>query len=111
MRQRSDNPRADETWCIDHPEALCWRIWDDGVVVYDDRNGDTHHFDVVTAAVFSVLMGRPATTRELEGELAALLQVKQDAELAAMIRSVLGLLQERQVVSAPLAPADATRRA
>jgi PqqD family protein of HPr-rel-A system len=42
-----------------------WRHWEDEVVVYDDRSGDTHRLGGLNAAVFLALQREPATVEQL----------------------------------------------
>jgi hypothetical protein len=33
-------------------DGLLWRAWEDEIVVYDDRSGDTHRLTAPSASVF-----------------------------------------------------------
>lgn len=48
------------------PERLQVRRWDDEVVVYDDRSGDTHLLDDACGRVLERLLDSSASDAELE---------------------------------------------
>jgi hypothetical protein len=39
-------------------DGLIWRCWEDELVVYDDRSGDTHRLTQRSAAVFLALQSQ-----------------------------------------------------
>lgn len=53
------------------PQALRIRRWDDEVVVYDDRSGDTHILEDLTGQVLERLLHASASTDELAKRLLA----------------------------------------
>jgi PqqD family protein of HPr-rel-A system len=56
-------------WRVMRPQRLCVRRWDDEVVVYDDRTGDTHILEDLTGQVLERLMHTSASADELTNEL------------------------------------------
>jgi hypothetical protein len=48
-------------------DGLLWRSWDDEVVVYDDRSGDTHRLAARAAVVFLALASPAAAENPDEG--------------------------------------------
>jgi hypothetical protein len=57
-------------------DELSWRCWDDEVVVYDNRSGDTHRLTLSGSALFLKLQQR----QELDTE-----SVERDQALADLI--------------------------
>ncbi|MFT5448985.1 MAG: PqqD family protein of HPr-rel-A system [Gammaproteobacteria bacterium] len=55
----------DKRWRVMRPQRLRVRRWDDEVVVYDDRSGDTHILDDFAGYVLEGLMCSSASTDEL----------------------------------------------
>lgn len=53
-------------WIVVAPARLRLRRWDDEVVVYDDRSGDTHLLDDAGGRVLERLVAGSASEEELE---------------------------------------------
>ena len=86
-------------WTVEAPEALAWRSWDGEIVLYDDRTGDIHHFDVASTAIFEGILSEPRALRDLISLTADRLQVVTDSELEGMVREILRVLSEKRLAA------------
>jgi PqqD family protein of HPr-rel-A system len=86
-------------WTVEAPQELAWRSWDGEIVLYDDRTGDIHHFDVASAAIFERILLEPRSLPDLIVSTADRLQVVADDELEDMVREILRVLGEKRVVA------------
>ena len=59
---------------------LLWRLWDDEVIVYDDRSGDTHLLQGLGAELFLELLNGPVRLDELTERTAAALDFENDSQ-------------------------------
>lgn len=89
----------DRMWTVEQPQQFAWRSWDDEVVLYDDRTGDTHYFDAASTVVFEQLLLGPQSLRELLCLMAQRLHVIADGELEAMVENILLILREKRVAA------------
>jgi PqqD family protein of HPr-rel-A system len=89
----------DRIWTVEAAQALAWRSWEGEMVLYDDRTGDIHHFDVASAAIVERLLSGPRSLQELISLAADKLQVVADSELEAMVREILRVLGEKRVAA------------
>lgn len=88
-------------WQARQPQALCWREWDDEVVLYNDATGSTHHLSSLGGEVMLALL------RHLPGlEMSALVRVIDERvelpdgmDVAAEVSRVLGELAELQLAA------------
>ena len=84
------------------PEAICWRSWDDELVLYNDATGATHHLDPLGSEVMRALLARPRGISEadLASNLAPLVDSAEEAVLRAQISQTLIKLDELQLAAA-----------
>jgi PqqD family protein of HPr-rel-A system len=81
------------------PEALCWRSWEDELVLYNDATGATHHLDPLGSEVMRALLAHPQGISEadLASKLAPLVDSAEQAVLRAQISQTLIKLDELQL--------------
>ena len=97
-------------WRVPSGFGLHWQSWEDEFVVYNSGSGDTHLFDPIAAKALQSLDKEPASLSELEGRLAASLEIDPDSKLSAYLERLLsdfhrlGLIERVQfsATSAPL---------
>jgi hypothetical protein len=87
----------DRVWMVEASREFSWRRWDGEIVLYDDRTGDIHHFDVAGATIFEQLLSGPRPVRDLVSLTADRLRVVGDSELAGMVWEILMALREKHV--------------
>jgi PqqD family protein of HPr-rel-A system len=83
---------ADLQWRLDILAELHWRALDGEWLLFDSGSGDTHHFDLVSAAVLMCLETDAQDLRSLCTVLTSELQLSNSDDLAAKIDGVLGQL-------------------
>jgi hypothetical protein len=87
------SPSAGEPlWGIGDPDELSWRLWDDGLVIYDARSDQTNRFDPITAEVFDELRAGARRLSDLAPAVAERLGVLADDELKDMVTEILRIL-------------------
>ena len=75
-------------------DELPVRSWGGDYVVYNPLSGDTHIFDLVAGEVLHALERGAGSEPELRQRVAALLEVPDDAALAAEVRRIVAQLDE-----------------
>jgi hypothetical protein len=90
---------ADSRWAIGDCTSLAWRVWDDGLVIYDARSDEIHRFDGVTGEVFDELVLEPRSFSELKAAVSERLAVVADAELEQLVAEILGLLHSKNIAT------------
>ena len=79
------------------------REWDDEIVIYDSRGGDTHLLDPVASAVLASLQRSPQTSGQLVPMMTREFEPAQDVDLVALTKAALvGLRNLGLVVAAPI---------
>ena len=84
---------AEPSWRV-AAGALPVRSWGGDYVVYNPLSGDTHIFDLLAGEVLCTVVRGAGSERELRQRLAVLLEVPDDAALAAEVRRILAELDE-----------------
>ena len=92
-------PPRQPAWAVVDQTSLTWRVWDDGLVLYDDRTDEIYRFDAVTAAVFEELSAKPQGQADLARAVAERLMVLPDSELLALVNDVLSILRQKNIVA------------
>jgi PqqD family protein of HPr-rel-A system len=84
------------------PEAICWRSWDDELVLYNDATGATHHLNPLGSEVVCALLACPRGISEadLASKLALLVDSSEESVLRAQISQTLIKLDELQLAAA-----------
>ena len=75
-------------WRVTPGQALAFRQWDDGLVLFNSLSGATHLLGPGAALLLEVLQDRPAGSNELAAALQAAFELddtEAHAELAAML--------------------------
>jgi PqqD family protein of HPr-rel-A system len=80
---------SEPCWRIIARETLAWRSWDGRIVLYDERTGDTHYFDALTAEIFEDLLETPRSGAALVAVVADRLDLPCDATLAESVGTAL----------------------
>jgi len=105
---RSADSDNEDQWWVPRADTLAWRTWDEEIVLFDDRSDETHHFDIATAAVFEMLVAKPASMRDVAAMLADRLQVQTDGELVGMVHEIVRILHDKHIISIKRKHTDAT---
>jgi PqqD family protein of HPr-rel-A system len=71
------------------PDALAWRDWDDGCVVFNRATGETHYLDLFTAYLLRLIEGGGQTADGLIATTAAELGLAEGVELEARVAAAL----------------------
>ncbi len=94
---------ADAIWRLNPACALAWRRWGDEWVVFDSGAGDTHQLDPVAAVALLCFEAEPCSLAALSAEVAAELELPQDAALAETLARVVHQFDQLGLIE-PLAP-------
>jgi PqqD family protein of HPr-rel-A system len=84
-----------ECWVAVQDPALRSRTWDGETVVYDDRSGDTHYLDLVTAEAWRSVCSGAREDDEIVGTLADYLGVEADDRFRERVKAMLTDLVRR----------------
>jgi PqqD family protein of HPr-rel-A system len=93
--------RQDAPWHFLSPEHASWREWDDGLVIYTDTTGHTHHLSPIAAEVVLTLLRQPGAVPfdELCRQVDLRVEAPPDISLAAEVERVLAELQEWELAA------------
>ncbi len=82
-------------WRAASPNDLSWRCWDDELVVFDQRTGDTHHLGTLSGSVLLALIeaGSPLAAASLMHDLLDAAEEHQGPDLALAIDNALRCLE------------------
>jgi PqqD family protein of HPr-rel-A system len=80
---------AGQQWRLDPLAELHWRQLDGEWLVFESGSGDTHHFDLISAAVLICLEAKALDLGGLCEVLAGELQLSNDEDLSARIEALL----------------------
>jgi PqqD family protein of HPr-rel-A system len=88
-------------WRLCAPEAITWREWPDGIVVYNDATGHTHHLSPLCGEVLLILLQAAdgADASSLTDLIAARLDASGDARLSVEIQRVLEELGQIEIAT------------
>jgi PqqD family protein of HPr-rel-A system len=96
--------RADDNrWRVMRPKLLHVRRWENEVVLYDDRSGDTHILEDLAGRVLERLIGASAGIDELTKELLGSSACQSDDPAllqhnVSLMRNVLERLRRKGIV-------------
>ena len=89
---------AGQQWRLDSLVELHWRQLDGEWLVFDSGSGDTHHFDVISAAVLICLEAGAEDPSSLCEVLAEELQLSKSEELSGRIEGLLEQLLRLRLI-------------
>jgi PqqD family protein of HPr-rel-A system len=83
------------------PDAISWHEWDDGLVVYNDATGDTHHLSALGSEVMLALLRHPfgIDTTSLVSELSEQFEAAEGLALSVEVKLTLDSLAELQLAT------------
>ena len=94
---------AERLWQLAEGTELHWRRLDDEWVVFDVSSGDTHHLDLISAAVLMCLEAGPLDLDGLVAAIASELRLPSRADLTTRVKTLLEQLSRLGVVE-PVEP-------
>ncbi len=86
------------TWMIAAGQKLLWRYWEGDYVVFGSLSGETHTLDIASGKSLERIMSGPSTREDIRSEIANLLEVENDAELANAVDQILLHLEDAGLI-------------
>lgn len=80
-------------WRIADNKRILWRCWEGDYVIFSSLSGETHILDIASGEVLRRIIDRPSAIEDIRSEIAAFLEVKNDAELAKAVHNILRRLE------------------
>jgi PqqD family protein of HPr-rel-A system len=85
-------------WRIPAESQLHWRAWEDDVVLFDARSGETHLLNAVAAEVLKSLAESPADLGTLARRVAIHFDVAPDSGWLSRLKALLARFDEAGLV-------------
>ncbi len=83
-------------------DRFAWRVWDDGLAIYDTCSDEVHRFDALTGDIFEELRIQARSCSELAMSMSERLEVVSDQRLDELVAAMLQMLHDKDII-APLA--------